>query len=349
MYEDSCNVFGSYSSPHITIFLKLFGYLKMAINSKSSSFVKMENNDILNQYNFSDTGIRKLVESYLSDEPPFITSNDLRFPEIDSDSGIIRELKSVFFPKYWNRGNDYNPSNTTLLKAQLNNLGTLLFVDISTNWRAYALDHQESMSDEDIEMRSRAAVCNLLNNLGAIRDKLKFDVDAALNGDPAAKGPTEIIRSYPGFTAILLYRVAHELYQQEVPYYPRELSEYAHSKTGIDIHPGAQIGDYFFIDHGTGVVIGETAVIGKNVRLYQGVTLGARSLPKRSIGTLRESKKKRHPTIEDNVIIYAGATIVGGPTVVGRDSIIYGSVFIAKSVPEKTQVFLLPPPHQKMS
>ena len=188
-----------------------------------------------------------------------------------------------------------------------------------------------------------------MNNLGTIRDTLKCDVDAALNGDPAAQGPTEIIRSYPGFTAILLYRVAHELYQQEVPYYPRELSEYAHSKTGIDIHPGAQIGEYFFIDHGTGVVIGETAIIGNNVRIYQGVTLGARSLPKRSIGPLRESKKKRHPTIEDNVIIYAGATIVGGPTVVGKDSIIYGSVFIAKSVPEKTQVFLLPPPHQKMS
>ena len=321
----------------------------ISYNSKSSSFVKMKNNESLNQYDYCGEGIRRLIESYVSDEPPFITSNDLRFPEIDTDTGIIRELKSVFFPKYWNRGSDYNPSNKAILEAQLNNLGTLLFEDISANWRAYSLDHEETMSDEEIEKKSRAAVCTLLNNLGTIRDTLKCDVDAALNGDPAAQGPTEIIRSYPGFTAILLYRVAHELYQQEVPYYPRELSEYAHSKTGIDIHPGAQIGDCFFIDHGTGVVIGETAIIGNNVRIYQGVTLGARSLPKRSIGPLRESKKKRHPTIEDNVIIYAGATIVGGPTVVGKDSIIYGSVFIAKSVPEKTQVFLLPPPHQKMS
>ena len=309
----------------------------------------MENNESFNQYNYCGKGTRQLIESYLSDEPPFIISNDLKFPEIDPDSGIIREIKSVFFPKYWNRGSDYNPSNMALLEAQLNNLGTMLFEDISTSWRAYSLDHEGSMSDEDIERRSQAAVCTLLDKLGAIRDILKCDVDAALNGDPAAQGPTEIIRSYPGFTAILLYRVAHELYQQEVPYYPRELSENAHSKTGIDIHPGAQIGEYFFIDHGTGVVIGETAIIGNNVRIYQGVTLGARSLPKRSIGPLRESKKKRHPTIEDNVIIYAGATIVGGPTVVGKDSIIYGSVFIAKSVPEKTQVFLLPPPHQKMS
>jgi len=309
----------------------------------------MKHNGISKKFNFCDEGIQQLIESYMSDEPPFLTSNDLKFPKIDSDSGIIRELKSVFFPKYWNRGSVYNPSNNALLETQLNNLGALLFEDISTNWRAYSYDHEESMSDEDIEKRSRAAVCTVVNNLGTIRNKLKCDVDAALNGDPAAQGPTEIIRSYPGFTAILLYRVAHELYQQEVPYYPRELTEYAHSKTGIDIHPGAQIGDYFFIDHGTGVVIGETAKIGNNVRIYQGVTLGARSLPKRSIGPLRESKKKRHPTIEDNVIIYAGATIVGGPTVVGKDSIIYGSVFIAKSVPEKTQVFLLPPPHQKMS
>ena len=318
-------------------------------NFKSSSFVKMGNNESLNQYDYCGEGIDCLIESYVSDEPPFITANDLRFPEIDSDSGVIRELKSVFFPKYWNRGSDYNPSHKELLEVQLNNLGKLLFEDISTNWRAYCLDHEESLSNENIEQRAKAAVDNLLNNLGKIRDKLKFDVDAALNGDPAAKGPTEIIRSYPGFTAILLYRVAHELYKQDVPYYPRELSEYAHSKTGIDIHPGAQIGDYFFIDHGTGVVIGETSLIGKNVRIYQGVTLGARSLPKRSIGPLRESKRKRHPTIEDNVIIYAGATIVGGPTVIGKDSIIYGSVFIAESVPEKTQVYLLPPPHQKMS
>ena len=309
----------------------------------------MKKKNSFNQYHYCGKGIRQLIESYSSDQPPFITAHDLKFPEIDTDTGIIRELKSVFFPKYWNRGSDYNPSNKALLETQLNNLGALLFEDISTNWRAYSFDHEESMSDEEIEKRSRAAVCNVVNNLGTIRNTLKCDVDAALNGDPAAQGPTEIIRSYPGFTAILLYRVAHELYQQEVPYYPRELTEYAHSKTGIDIHPGAHIGDYFFIDHGTGVVIGETAKIGNNVRIYQGVTLGARSLPERSIGPLRESKKKRHPTIEDNVIIYAGATIVGGPTVVGKDSIIYGSVFIAKSVPEKTQVFLLPPPHQKMS
>ena len=316
---------------------------------KRASLVRKESSEASHHYNYCGEGVHQLIESYLADEPPFITANDLTFPEIESGSGVVRELKSVFFPRYWNRGCDYDPSRKELLEFQLNNVGTLLYEDIKTYLRAYSLDQGEITSDEDIEQKATAAVDTLFDRLGSIRDKLKLDVDAALNGDPAAKGPTEIIRSYPGFTAILLYRVAHELYKQDVPYYPRELSEYAHSKTGIDIHPGAQIGDYFFIDHGTGVVIGETAIIGNNVRIYQGVTLGARSLPKRSIGPLRASKKKRHPTIEDNVIIYAGATIVGGPTVIGKDSIIYGSVFITDSVPEKTQVYLLPPPHQKMA
>ncbi len=309
----------------------------------------MKNKKKVHGYHYCGKGIRRLIESYLSDDPPFITSRDLRFPEIEPDSGVISELKSVLFPRYWNKGKEYDPSKPELLEAQLNNLSRVVFEGTKTSWIAYSYEHEEKISDKDIEGRSKDAVDSLLDNIGDIRDKLKLDVKAALNGDPAAKGPTEVIRSYPGFTAIQIYRVAHELYKQGVPYYPRELSEHAHSREGIDIHPGAEIGEYFFIDHGTGVVIGETSEIGNNVRLYQGVTLGARSLPTRSIESLRKSKRKRHPTIEDNVIIYAGATIVGGPTVIGRDSIIYGSVFITKSVPEKSQVFLLPPPHQRIS
>ena len=212
-------------------------------NFKRASLVNKENNKSSNQYNYSGDGIRKLIKSYVTDEPPFITANDLKFPEIESDSGVVRELKAVFFPRYWNRGSDYDPSQQELLEFQLNNVGTLLYEDIKTYWRAYSLDHEEITSNEDIEQKAKVAVDNLFNTLGSVRDKLKLDVDAALNGDPAAKGPTEIIRSYPGFTAILFYRVAHELYKQDVPYYPRELSEYAHSKTGIDNHPGAQIGD----------------------------------------------------------------------------------------------------------
>ncbi|MFT4203778.1 MAG: serine acetyltransferase [Chitinophagaceae bacterium] len=152
------------------------------------------------------------------------------------------------------------------------------------------------------------------------------DADAILDGDPAAKSLKEVIRTYPGFLAIAVYRIAHQLYQSGVPLIPRILTEYAHSITGIDIHPGATIGDYLSIDHGTGVVIGETTIIGKHVKLYQGVTLGALSVEKILADT------KRHPTIEDNVIIYSNATILGGETVIGHDTVIGGNVWLTASV-----------------
>jgi serine O-acetyltransferase len=167
------------------------------------------------------------------------------------------------------------------------------------------------------------------------------DVLAAREGDPAAKSYDEIIFSYPGLFAIMVYRIAHQLYEQDVPIIPRIMTEYAHSLTGIDIHPGAHIGESFFIDHGTGVVIGETTKIGDRVRIYQGVTLGALSLPRGSVERLRT--EKRHPTIEDDVIIYAGATILGGETVIGARSVIGGNVWITESVPSETRVFLKKP------
>ena len=168
-----------------------------------------------------------------------------------------------------------------------------------------------------------------------------MDVRAAFEGDPAAKSYDEIIFSYPGIYAITVYRAAHLLYTLNVPLLPRIMTEHAHSVTGIDIHPGAQIGDSFVIDHGTGVVIGETTIIGDNVRIYQGVTLGALSLPKGAGEKLRG--RKRHPTIEDDVIIYSGATILGGDTVIGTRSIIGGNVWITKSVPADTTVLLETP------
>ena len=176
---------------------------------------------------------------------------------------------------------------------------------------------------------------SLLNKIPEIRDKLRGDLSAAFEGDPAAKSLDEIILSYPGTEAIAVYRVAHEIHLLKVPFIPRIMTEYAHSKTGIDIHPGATIGEHFFIDHGTGVVIGETTEIGKNVRIYQGVTLGALSIKKDASGNI-ERGGKRHPTIKDNVIIYAGATILGGETVVGEDSVIGGSVWLTESVPPCT-------------
>lgn len=179
---------------------------------------------------------------------------------------------------------------------------------------------------EDIEDR-------FLAQLPKVYELLKKDADALLLGDPAAVSKTEVIRTYPGFFAISVYRLAHEFHLLGVPLIPRILTEYAHSETGIDIHPGATIGASFCIDHGTGAVIGETVEIGNYVKIYQGVTLGALSVRKEF------AKTKRHPTIEDNVVIYSGATILGGETIIGRDSIIGGNVWITKSVPPGSRVY----------
>jgi len=182
----------------------------------------------------------------------------------------------------------------------------------------------------------------LMNKLPDIRDRLEEDVQAAYDGDPAAKDNDEIVFSYPGLLAITVHRISHELYLQGVPLLPRLLSEIAHSSTGIDIHPGAHIGRSFFIDHGTGVVIGETTTIGDHVKMYQGATLGALSFPSDACGALIRGIK-RHPTIEDHVTIYAGATILGGETVIGAGSVIGGSVWLTRPVPPGTKVILESP------
>jgi len=173
-----------------------------------------------------------------------------------------------------------------------------------------------------------------IERLVELRQMLSYDVEAAYAGDPAAAGYDEIVVAYPAIRALAIHRIAHELYNYRVPLLPRIMSEYAHDRTGIDIHPGAQIGSHFFIDHGTGIVVGETATIGERVRLYQGVTLGATSL--RDASALRG--KKRHPTIENDVTVYAGATILGGDTVIGEGSIIGGNVFLTESVPPGSRV-----------
>lgn len=169
--------------------------------------------------------------------------------------------------------------------------------------------------------------------LPVIHAKLVEDIDAMFLGDPAAKSKGEVIRTYPGFYAVAAYRVAHELYKLKVQDIPRIITEHAHSKTGIDIHPACKIGKHFCIDHGTGVVIGETTVIGNNVKIYQGVTLGALSVNK------EDAERKRHPTIEDNVVIYAGATILGGETVIGHDSIVGGNVWLTRSIEPNSKIY----------
>ena len=189
---------------------------------------------------------------------------------------------------------------------------------------------------------AKDVVAAFVATLPEVRRLVATDVDAAYDGDPAATSRMEVVMAYPGLYAVTVHRLAHELYRLKVPILPRVMSELAHSKTGIDIHPGATIGERFFIDHGTGVVIGETTVIGRNVRLYQGVTLGGLSFEKDASGALVKGLK-RHPNIEDNVVIYANATVLGGDTTVGHDSEIGGSVWLISSVPPYSRVYNKPP------
>lgn len=186
-------------------------------------------------------------------------------------------------------------------------------------------------------------VANFIARLPEVKRLVETDVQAAYEGDPAATSPMEVVMAYPGLYAVTIHRLAHELYNLRVPIIPRIMSELAHSKTGIDIHPGATIGERFFIDHGTGVVIGETTVIGRNVKLYQGVTLGALSFDKDPVTGALVKGVKRHPNVEDNVVIYAGATILGGKTTIGHDSEIGGNVWLKDSVPPNSRVYNKPP------
>jgi len=190
---------------------------------------------------------------------------------------------------------------------------------------------------------AKAIVADFIAALPEVKRLVETDVQAAYEGDPAATSPMEVVMAYPGLYAVTVHRIAHVLYCLKVPIVPRIMSELAHSKTGIDIHPGATIGERFFIDHGTGVVVGETTVIGRNVKLYQGVTLGALSFDKDPVTGALVKGVKRHPNVEDNVVIYAGATILGGSTTIGHDSEIGGNVWLRESVPPNSRVYNKPP------
>ncbi|MCA9056721.1 MAG: serine acetyltransferase, partial [Planctomycetaceae bacterium] len=202
--------------------------------------------------------------------------------------------------------------------------------------------HNDCEGETDFEAKGQAMAIALLERIPDLRRILATDVQAAYDGDPACQTTDEVVFCYPGIEAITVYRIAHELVRLDVPFIPRMMSEWAHKETGIDIHPGATIGNYFFIDHGTGVVVGETCEIGDHVKLYQGVTLGALSFKTDDDGTLIRGQK-RHPTIEDGVVVYANATILGGRTVIGHDSVIGSSVWITKSVSPRTTVVLEQP------
>jgi len=252
---------------------------------------------------------------------------------------IIERALRVIYPGYF--------CHTCLDQVNLHYyLGqeVLQFFEILSQQIGFAIRHdclRFDLSCTGCEERGQRAALDFLKDIPRLQALLATDVAAAYEGDPAAKYHDEIIFSYPGLFAVTVYRIAHRLYELDVPLIPRIMTEYAHGQTGIDIHPEVRIGERFFIDHGTGVVIGQTTVIGNRVRIYQGVTLGALSLSKDECERLRG--EKRHPTIEDDVIIYANATILGGTTVIGARSVIGGNVWLTESVPGDTVVFLKKP------
>lgn len=260
-------------------------------------------------------------------------------PSHDAVVEIIHQARRILFPGYFTR----TPLNSANLEYYLGQETSSLFENLSTQIvLAYQYDClRGGKSCSLCKERGHEPAMKFIESLPDIESMLSTDVQAALDGDPAAKGVDEVIYSYPGLLAITVYRIAHELFKLGVPTIPRIMTEHAHSLTGIDIHPGATIGRNFFIDHGTGVVIGETTEIGDRVRLYQGVTLGALSLP-RDAGD-RYRNVKRHPTIEDDVIIYSNTTVLGGDTVIGARSVIGGNIWLTASVPPGTKVLLKRP------
>jgi serine O-acetyltransferase len=282
-----------------------------------------------------ETQLPRIIESIVNTYDAEDGINHIEGPNLPSRDRVVEIAKNflnVLFPGYYEKQELSKGNVTYYIWEKAASVYHLLSREILKSLKS-ASGKQED--EKKLLAKSIDITFFILKKIPQIREQLRRDVRAAFEGDPAAKSLDEIIVSYPGIEAIAIHRVAHELYLLKVPLIPRIMSEYAHSTTGIDIHPGATIGEHFFIDHGTGVVIGETTEIGNNVRIYQGVTLGALSIKKDASGKI-ERGKKRHPTIKDNVIIYSGATILGGKTVIGEHSIIGGSVWLTESVPPYT-------------
>lgn len=250
---------------------------------------------------------------------------------------VVDDFLGILFPGCHGTGPMQEKHLDDFYSVQLRSIAARLAEQAEHAFR-YQCAVEKCADCTDCRTRAEEAVVHLVEQLPAIRAILQRDIQAAYDGDPAAKSLMEIVLSYPCLQAIAIHRIAHPLYQKEVPLIPRIMSELAHSRTGIDIHPGAKIGAGFFIDHGTGVVIGETCIIGENVKIYQGVTLGALSFPKDEHGNPIKGIK-RHPEVKDNATIYAGATILGGETVVGEGAVIGGNVWLTHSVPAKATVY----------
>jgi len=287
---------------------------------------------------------REIVSTYRADDG-INHLGHCPLPSYDAVVEILEDLRDVLYPGYRRRVGLHAGNITYHVGILIDALHDKLTTQIGR-----ALEHEHRVTSEhsdcdskvDFEAKGQAMAIEFLRRIPRIRGMLATDVRAALAGDPACHTTDEVVFCYPGFEAVTIFRLAHELRDLQVPFIPRMMSEWAHKQTGIDIHPGATIGHHFFIDHGTGVVIGETCEIGNHVKLYQGVTLGAISFPTDAEGQLIRGTK-RHPTIEDRVVVYANATILGGETVIGHDSVIGSSVWITRSVHPKSTVTLEKP------
>lgn len=272
------------------------------------------------------TAARTMAQTYSTGAVP-LYGKKLRLPDRQAVILLIKDIRRLIFPAYY--------GEAALMSLAPEDYAALLLERIEKQ-----LQRQIALTlPEEQEAQAAELAAEMVTKLPQIARQVQMDLEATFDGDPAAGSREEILFSYPGLFAILVYRVAHELYRLHIPILPRMMSEYAHSHTGIDIHPGAQIGDYFFIDHGTGIVVGETTVIGDRVKLYQGVTLGALS----TRDGHHSLPGKRHPTVEDDVTIYSGASILGGDTVIGRGSVVGGNAFLTSSVQKDTRVVIHAP------
>ena len=275
--------------------------------------------------------IGTIVANYDESDAIFFTDTERSMPHRNAIIAILKDIRNVLFPGYFTDG----AQTTSDPQYFIGNTVLRVEHDLTEQIRkAFFFRDAAVATREEIDQRAREVVNSFLCKIPAIQDLLYKDIQAFYDGDPAAQSKEEIVYSYPGFFAIWVYRIAHELYIQDVPLIPRIMTEYAHSRTGVDINSGAEIGEYFFIDHATGVVIGETTVIGNHVKIYQGVTLGALS----TRGGQRLAGVRRHPTIEDNVTIYSNASVLGGDTVIGEGSVIAGSAFVTESVPAGSRI-----------
>lgn len=295
------------------------------------------------EINWIGEGLPALVDIIMKNYETYGEMDQLEGKEIPSKKTVIEvldDLLTIIFPGYLGKTEITKSNVKYILGNTLNTVFMKLVAEVEKSLKH--LSSKNKLFPEVCHRQAEIVVKELLEKIPEIRELLSGDIEAAYKGDPAAISTEEVILSYPYVLAIATYRIAHELYLRNVPLIPRIMTEHIHALTGIDIHPGAKIGKNFFIDHGTGVVIGETTEIGDNVKIYQGVTLGALSFPKDEKGNIIKGRK-RHPTIGNNVVIYSGATLLGADAVIGDNVVIGGNVWITSPVPSETKITIAPP------